>query len=249
MEATKVNDIKYQPPKGEFSPFADEDDYADRGRGWGLFGKTPKRQFWYKSSSAQYPVTIVGFEEYQSLNVLVIEFENGQLSCIHPSYLKEMQSGTFGRYAVSEESEGTEADAPAAAVRGEGADADESAPAKPKAKASAKEKGATKAAAPKKEKIELPTEKVKFSAKLKEFATKTNPFSDTDDEVLLFEEVVIAGETPLVLGDAWCGYSNTLKALGLEVGNVLSFEGKVVDKKFNKEIIYKVNNPSKIAVQ
>jgi hypothetical protein len=53
-------------------------------------------------------------------------------------------------------------------------------------------------------------------------------------------------EIPLVIGEAWCGYSNTLKALGLEVGNTMKFEGKVVDKKFNKEILYKLNNPSKI---
>jgi len=101
----------------------------------------------------------------------------------------------------------------------------------------------------KKEKLELPADKVKFTAKVKEFATKPNPFSDRDDEVLLFEEVAIVGDSPLVIGDAWCGYSNTLKGFGLEVGNVIAFEGKVVDKKFNKEILYKVNNPSKIVVQ
>ncbi|MFC5405978.1 hypothetical protein [Cohnella soli] len=248
MEATKVNDIKYHPPKGEYSPFADEDDYAERGRGWGLFGKTPKKLFWYKSATAQYQVTIVGFEEYQSLNVLVIEFENGKLSCIHPAFLKEMQNGTFGRYAASDESDATTGESSAAATSREvGEEADDNE--KPKAKATAKAKGATKAAAPKKEKVELPTDKVKFTAKLKEFATKANHFSDTDDEVLLLEDVTILGEAPLALGEAWCGYSNTLKALGLEVGNVLTFEGKVVDKKFNKEIIYKVNNPSKIVVQ
>jgi hypothetical protein len=84
---------------------------------------------------------------------------------------------------------------------------------------------------------------------VKEFATKPNPFSENDDEVILFEDVVVLGEAPLTIGEAWCGYSNTLKALGLEVGNNLEFDGKVVDKKFNKEILYKVNNPSKIVIK
>jgi hypothetical protein len=56
----------------------------------------------------------------------------------------------------------------------------------------------------------------------------------------------VLGDAPLHIGEAWCGYSNTLKGFGLEVGDIVEFDGKVVDKKFNKEILYKVNNPSKL---
>lgn len=246
MEVTKMNVIKYYAPKGEYITFASEEEYADKGRSWGLFAKSPKKQFWYKTASSQSLVTIKGYEEYKNLNVLVVEFEDGKLTCIHPSFLKEMQGGGFGKEQMSMEIEGVEdgerliteveATKKESKVK-EKAAVDKAAPKRPKEPKEKKEK---------KEKLELPLEKVKFTAKVKEFATKPNPFSDRDDEVILLEEVVITGELSLVIGDAWCGYSNTLKAIGLEEGDSIEFEGKVVDKKFNKEILYKVNNPSKI---
>lgn len=240
MEAIKQNSVRYYPPQDEYQTFDNEEDYAIMGRSWGLFGKAPKKQFWHKNKTTQSLVTIKGYQAYQNLNVLVIAFEDGNLSCIHPAYLKEMQSGNFGKELISEEIEETgarvlEPEAEQAEV--------------PVKKTKSAEKAAPKKAKEKKEKLELPLDKVKFSAKVKEFATKPNPFSDTEDEVILFEEVVVLSETPLVIGEAWCGYSNTLKALGLEAGNTMTFEGKVVDKKFNKEILYKLNNPSKITKQ
>ncbi|MCD9025375.1 hypothetical protein [Cohnella silvisoli] len=241
MEATKENGVNYYPPQDEYRTFEDDEDYAVKGRNWGLFGKAPKKQFWHKNSTTQSLVTIKGYQEYKVLCLLVIEFENGNLSCIHPSYLKEMQSGNFGKELVSEEVELTEGIS-SLSTEPE-ADITEAPPAR---KQKSAEKPAPKKQKEQKEKIDLPVDKVKFSAKVKEFATKPNPFSDNDDEVLLFEEVVILNDPPLAIGDAWCGYSNTLKALGLELGNMMEFEGKIVDKKFNKEIIYKVNNPSKI---
>ncbi|BBI34179.1 hypothetical protein [Cohnella abietis] len=237
MEATIINGIKYYPPQGDYTAFTDEDDYAEKGRSWGLFGKAPKQQFWYKNATSQSQVTLKGYEEYKNLCVLVVEFEDGNLTCIHPSYLKEMQSGSFGKVQLVEDE--------LEAVGSQAGELEEANPDAP-VKAKAASKSAPKKQKEKKEKLELPLEKVKFTAKVKEFATKPNPFSDNDDEVILLEDVVVLTEVPLVLGDAWCGYSNTLKALGLEEGNSLAFEGKVVDKKFNKEIIYKVNNPSKI---
>lgn len=238
MDAVNVNGVKYYPPQGEFVSFDNEEDYADKGRGWGLFGKAPKKQFWYKNGSVQRLVTIEGYQEYNNLCILVVAFEDGQLTCIHPSYLKEMQSSSFGKVLIVDENEGSDDTITPAAQD-----------AKPISESSTKEpkaKSAPKKAKEKKEKLELPPDKVKFSAKVKEFATKPNPFSDRDDEVILLEEVVIQSESTLVIGDAWCGYSNTLKAVGLEEGDSIAFEGKVVDKKFNKEILYKVNNPSKI---
>ena len=54
------------------------------------------------------------------------------------------------------------------------------------------------------------------------------------------------GENELEVGDAWCSYSKTLKKAELEEGNELEFDGKIVDKKFNKDIRFKINNPSKL---
>ncbi len=243
MATNKTNGMKYYPPQEDYIAFDNEEDYADKGRGWGLFAKTPKTNFWYKSASAQYQVSIKGYQEYGSMCVLVVEFEDGRLTSIHPSYLKEMQSGTFGKEVVGGETEDSDngATAEAGSAEGTGSGDEDGKPVKaPKAQKKPKEK---------KEKLDLPVDKVKFTAKVKEFTTKPNPFSDRDDEVLLLEEVAIVGDAPLAIGEAWCGYSNTLKGFGLEAGNVIAFEGKVVDKKFNKEILYKVNNPSKIVIQ
>jgi hypothetical protein len=196
------------------------------------------------------------------LNILIIEFEDGQLSSIHPSYLKEMQGGDFGRELVLEGTEEPGAAASAepdavleAAVEVEAAIAEDNASeaefTAPVVEAEPMEAPVSKKPKEKKaktEKIALPVDKVKMSAIVKEFASKPNPFSDNDDEVILLMDVAVVSESPLAIGDAWCGYSNTLKALGLEVGAKLEFEGKIVDKKFNKEILYKVNNPSKIII-
>ncbi|XID94779.1 hypothetical protein ACF3MZ_09775 [Paenibacillaceae bacterium WGS1546] len=241
MEANKFNGIKFYPPQEDYLAFDDDEDYAEMGRAWGMFGKTPKTRFWYKNAHTQVQVEIKGYQEFRNMSVLVVEFDGGQLSCIHPSYLKEMQSGTFGKEIAVDETDAAEIASAAAANADE---LDEDGAEKPAKAVKAKKKQAEK-----KPKLDLPADKVKFKAKVKEFATKPNPFADRDDEVLLLENVEIVGDSPLAVGEAWCGYSNTLKALGLEVGNELEFDGKIVDKKFNKEILYKVNNPSKITIK
>jgi hypothetical protein len=252
MAETNQSGTTYYPPQGEYTTFANEEDYAVKGREWGLFGKTSKKQFWYKNKSNQSTVAIKGYQEYKNLQILVIEFEDGQLSCIHPSFLKEMQSGTFFRELLSGETVGTEeVNAIVAEPESELVQPDEAVEQVDTVEKTVEEavEGAPKKTKEKKEKpkkLDLPVDKVKFSAAVKEFTTKPNPFSDNDDEVLLFADVIILSEPQLVVGDAWCGYSNTLKGLELEVGDLLEFEGKIVDKKFNKEILYKVNNPSKI---
>jgi hypothetical protein len=246
MEESKGNAVSYYPPTGDYYTFDSEEEYAVKGREWGLFGKAPKKQFWHRSKTTKSQVSIKGYQVYKSVNVLIIEFEDGNLSSIHPSYLKEMQSSNFGKEVIPVElveTEDTAEVAEAAEVAGivdisDGLTED---------KVAKKEEAAPKKQKETKEKIELPLDKVKFSARVKEFTTKPNPFSDNDDEILLLEDVIVASEPPLVIGDAWCGYSNTLKAFGLETGDSIVFEGKVVDKKFNKEIRYKVNNPSKLA--
>jgi hypothetical protein len=245
METSKGNGVSYYPPLGDYQIFESEEEYAVKGREWGLFGKAPKKQFWHRSKTAKSQVTIKGYHEYKSLIVLIIEFEDGNLSSIHPSYLKEMQSSNFGKEVIPEElAEST--DIADIVVSTEAAGIVDISDGLTEDKVPKKKEAAPKKQKETIEKIELPLDKVKFSAKVKEFTTKPNPFSDNDDEILLLEDVIVASEPPLIIGDAWCGYSNTLKAFGLEVGDSIAFEGKVVDKKFNKEIRYKVNNPSKL---
>lgn len=242
MDASKGNGVIYYPPLGDYHNFDSEEEYAVKGRDWGLFGKAPKKHFWHKNKKTQSQVAIKGYQVHKNLTVLIIEFEDGNRSSIHPSYLKEMQSSNFGKEVIPEEFTETVETVETAGIVdiSDGMIEDQ---------VTKKEKAAPKKQNEKKEtkeKIELPLDKVKFSARVKEFTTKPNPFSDNDDEILLLEEVIVVSEPPLVIGDAWCGYSNTLKAFGLEVGDSIAFEGKVVDKKFNKEILYKVNNPSKL---
>ncbi|WML39446.1 hypothetical protein RCG19_20040 [Neobacillus sp. OS1-2] len=252
----------YIPPKGDFEVFRDDDHYREKLKEWGLSSaKEAKREFWYKDRHVQRLVTIKGYETYGNsgeFNTLVIGFQDGQLSCIHPAYLKEMQQSSFGKESmltlgdkesvpVSERGTGKESVAAAAPVE---------------AKASSKKEKAAKAAKPKKEKIpklELPAEKVHFTAKVKQFALVYNPFNEENDEVVVLEEAQIVQEPPLELGFAWCSHSKTLKKFELAPGDVLEFDGKVAAKKLAKgkdvpeefiidvPVLYKVNNPSKIA--
>ncbi|SFJ23712.1 hypothetical protein SAMN02799624_03764 [Paenibacillus sp. UNC496MF] len=108
----------------------------------------------------------------------------------------------------------------------------------------AKEKPAKKRTS---SKPQLPEEKVKMTAVVKEFTTVPNHFAEEDDEVIVYEQVSIV-EPELELGDAWSSHSNTLKKLALEVGDTITFEAKVVAKKLTKHPVpYKINNPSKLA--
>ncbi|MBJ8193109.1 hypothetical protein JDS79_40945, partial [Bacillus cereus] len=59
-------------------------------------------------------------------------------------------------------------------------------------------------------KLELPEEKVKMTATVQEFTTVPNNFSDTEDEVIIYEAVAIT-DPPLEVGVAWSSHSATLK--------------------------------------
>lgn len=237
--------VHYIEPKGEFISISDEEDYLAKGLEWKLFtARSVKKELLYKSGSYQTHVKLVGYEQYGSgLDTIVVEFENGKLSCIHPAYLKEMQSSSFGKELLS----GPAATASITEVglveeKGTTDSAQLSEEPKPKGK---KEKSKSKKA-PAKPKLDLPADKVHFTATVKEFTAKMNHFTGEEDEVVLLENVKVTTDPELVIGDAWCGYSKTLKKAELEEGDTLEFDGKVVDKKYNKEILYKVNNPSKL---
>ncbi|MFB5197538.1 hypothetical protein COJ96_19160 [Bacillus sp. AFS073361] len=262
---------KYIPPKGDYESFRDNDHYKEKLKEWGLSSaREAKKEFWYKDRNYQRLVTIKGYETYgnaMDINTLVIEFQDGNLTCIHPAYLKEMQQSSFGKESLLtfDEKETPDKDGSPAEVNilGEVMTEDTSTAAEkpvkreaaPKA-AKAKEPKPKKAKAPK---LDLPVDKVHFTASVKQFALVYNPFNEENDEVVVLENVqVVSEENPLEVGLAWCSHSKTLKKFELAIGDELEFDGKVAAKKLGKgkdveeeflvdvPVLYKVNNPSKI---
>lgn len=238
VQNEKTDLIKYIPPKGEFTKFVSDEDYLEKGRFWGLFNKNPKHDFLFKGQDFQVNVKLVGYETYgvtDEYHTIIIEFEDGNLSCIHPAYLKEMQSPSFKKVYTVGESETKNVEEK-----------------KTETTTNSKEsisKATTKKKVEKKEEVSitLPTEKSHFNGTVKEFSTKYNHFNDSEEEIVIWENVAVKGDQDLLIGNAWCSLSKTLKAAELEVGKSYQFDGKVVDKKLNKEVKYKLNNPSKVA--
>ncbi|QIZ08036.1 hypothetical protein HFZ78_15935 [Priestia megaterium] len=259
---------KYIPPKGEYETFRDMDHYKEKLKEWGLSSaREAKKEFWYKDRNYQRQVTIKGYETYGSaldINTLVIEFQDGNLTCIHPAYLKEMQQSSFGKESLLTFDE-KETVAPELVT------VDESEPiiaeitSEPAGKPAKKEAAkAPKAKEPKPQKekapkLELPVDKVHFTANVKQFALVYNPFNEENDEVVVLENVqIVLEENPLEIGLAWCSHSKTLKKFELAIGDALEFDGKVAAKKLGKgkdvdeeflvavPVLYKINNPSKI---
>lgn len=240
----------YIAPKGHFNVFSDDlendERYIEKTREWGLNKKQIKTEFWYKGKDYKRKVKIKGYQvsgpfEY---NTAIVEFEDGNLSCIMPAYLKEMQGSNFGKEQVDQIKKVKSTNPRGKVVKGGIAKGEALI-----AKASAEDVPETfmeKKRTKKEEKIDLPTDKVHFRAKVKEFSTKFNHFADRDDEVILYEDVKVTGESSINVGEAWSGLSKKLEGLELQEGDLLEFDAKIVSKKFNKEILYKVNNPSKI---
>lgn len=248
---------QYIPPKGQYESFEDEAHYLEKVKEWGL---STKKEFWYKDRNQHCLVTIKGYEifgETAEYNTLVIEFQDGNLSCIHPAYLKEMQSSSFGKEVIIQTAYnpavGDTADPTVTTVKTE---ADHSPVEPPKLEKTAKKAKEKKEKQPK---LVLPEEKVHFTAKVKQFALSWNHFNEDNDEVVVFEDVRIEQDEPIEVGLVWGSHSKTLKKLELEPGQELEFDGKIVKKSLPKgkdvedeslllevTVAYKVNNPSKI---
>ncbi len=237
-----------------YQAFENEDELLDRCKEWGLLSDkaVKSKDYLYKGHNQQLSCRIIGFVDPFTA---VIAFDNEQKHCIHPAYLKEMQAGSFNQKLLSsaEETEIGGQSATPQEPRQQSAPAKEAA-ASPAAKAAADESPAAtanpappaKTAKSKSKKLTLPEEKVKMKAVVKEFATVPNHFTETDDEVIVYEPVSMI-EPELELGSAWSSHSATLKKLELAVGDAISFEAKVVAKKLTKHPVpYKINNPSKI---
>lgn len=272
-----------------YTPFENDEELIEKCQEWGLLsGKATKlKTFYYKGNGLNLPCTIIGFVDHMAA---VIQLDNEQKHCIHPSYLKEMQASSYNVRSVTgagaekgnepsvasntEVTPRTEAisvadplsdsnDIPSdlndmdideegshSGLKGDpdglveeyvGPQGGTSSEAKPKAKTASKAKSV---------KIDLPEGKVKMTAVVKEFTTVPNHFSDNDDEVIIYEEVAITEPEHVEIGEAWSSHSATMKKQELEVGDVLTFEAKMIKKKLTRNPVpYKINNPSKIQKQ
>jgi hypothetical protein len=277
-----------------YTALENEDELIEKCQEWGLLSEkaTKVKTFYYKGNGLNMPCTIVGFVDHMAA---VIQLDNDQKHCIHPSYLKEMQASGYnvknpvGAGTTKDKSNEpvattnleelpssdtaqdpvtdsysdkipsgmsdfdseldveTDDDDSSSALKGDpdglveeyvGPSNATGSAAKPKAKTAGKAKSI---------KIELPEGKVKMSAVVKEFTTVPNHFSDNDDEVIIYEAVTITEPEVIDVGEAWSSHSATIKKQELEVGDVLTFEAKIIKKKLTRNPVpYKINNPSKL---
>ncbi|MEK4004728.1 hypothetical protein [Paenibacillus sp. FSL H3-0333] len=244
--------------------FESEDERIERCKEWNLLpgSATRVKTYLYKRQGLTLPCEIIGFVDNQTV---VVQFENKQQHCIHPAYLKEMQTASFGQRAQAAADARSEDPAEAAGeaellenqpveeVRGEadaeGAGSADAAGGVTAAETAAPaEKPRKPAASKKKPALQLPEDKLKVTAVVKEFTTVPNHFSDNDDEVIIYDNVAIEGHE-LAIDEVWSSHSATLKKLELKEGDPVSFEAKIVAKKLSQHPVkYKINNPSKMKV-
>lgn len=244
--------------------FDSEDELIERCKEWNLLSSTATRvkTYQYKRQGLTLPCEIVGYVDPLTV---VIQFENKQQHCIHPAYLKEMQTAGFGQRASAAADAKAEdsQEAPAEAVSAENLpeelteqeapDAEAASveiPSAPGSEDSAETEAAVipqkKAASKKKPAVQLPEDKLSVTAVIKEFTTVPNHFSDNDDEVIIYEGIAVEGHD-LAIEEVWSSYSATLKKLELNVGDTVSFEAKIVAKKLTQHPVkYKINNPSRM---
>ncbi|CAM4208964.1 hypothetical protein L1N85_14185 [Paenibacillus alkaliterrae] len=230
-----------------YTAFGNEAEQIDKCKEWSLLSdKAVKtKAFYYKGNGMNLPCSIVG---YVDKITAVIKLDNEQLHCIHPSFLKEMQAANYGvKAAVSAEETTALEIVETAAKQEEPAPESEIHKADSLAESSATAQAEThKKGKGKKEKLQLPEEKVKMTATVQEFTTVPNNFSDNDDEVVIYEAASIL-EPAIEVGAAWSSHSATLKKLELATGDTITFEAKIVAKKLTKHPVpYKINNPAKI---
>ena len=272
--------------------FESEDERIERCKEWNLLpgSATRVKTYLYKRQGLTLPCEIVGFVDNQTV---VVQFENKQQHCIHPAYLKEMQTASFGQRAQAAADARSEDPAEAAgenaaeelrveddagvrdeadvedagsvgaaggaesaggAAKGDTAERSGSGSADAVEGVSAAETAAPAekprkpAASKKKPALQLPEDKLKITAVVKEFTTVPNHFSDNDDEVIIYDNVAIEGHE-LAIDEVWSSHSATLKKLELKEGDPVSFEAKIVAKKLTQHPVkYKINNPSKMKV-
>jgi hypothetical protein len=203
---------------GQYTAFENEQQAMDFCKVWGLLPQNATKQKVYKYKGQNMDVTCE-IIGFADLVYAVIQMGE-QLHNIHPSYLREMQNANYGK---GKPEEGDSIDSESIV--------DEE---------NVEEKKETA--------ITLQEGKVSVEATVSGFALVPNPFSKTDDEVVIFEQVSFLNENEtIVLESAWSSYSIALKKLELQAGDNLTFEAKLVAKKLNKHPVkYKINNAAKI---
>jgi hypothetical protein len=221
--------------------FDNETEQMDKCKEWGLLSEKASKikNYYYKGNGINIACSIIGYIDDLTA---VIEFDNKQQHCIHPSYLKEMQASSFSqRLSSGVEVEGTSPSVTVEPTIEQTAKKKDDVDSKDKPTPTEKSTKTTKSS-----KIELPVDKVKMSAIVQEFTTVPNHFADEDDEVVIYEAVMLV-DTETEIGVAWSSHSATVKKVGLEVGDRITFEAKIAKKKLTKHPVpYKINNPSKM---
>jgi hypothetical protein len=222
----------------QYTAFKSEDEAMDFCKDWGLLPQKAAKQkeYRYKGQNMDVACEIVG---YADLVFAVIQIGD-QLHNIHPSYLREMQTSQYGKGKPEEDGELLEPELEELAL-------EEKVEIKKPKSEDKKEKKPTEKPA-KEAPITLPEGKLSFDATISQFASVPNPFSDTDDEVIIFEPASFSFENEVVvLESAWTSHGTGMKKLELEIGDKLTFEAKIVAKKLNKHPVkYKLNNAAKI---
>jgi hypothetical protein len=228
----------------EYTAFENEAQAVEFCKVWGLLPQKASKQktYRYKGQNMDVECEIIG---YADLVFAVIKIGD-QLHNIHPSYLREMQTGQYGKGKLEEEGESVNAETET--VEAELFAAEDNVVDKKEKTAVIKDKKTTEKS-PKENPVALPEGKVNFEATISEFASVPNPFSDTDDEVIIFELAsFINGDETIVLESAWSSFSNAFKKIEPQLGDKFTFEAKIVAKKLNKHPVkYKINNAAKIA--
>lgn len=237
----------------QYTTFENEEQAVEFCKNWGLLPQkaTKQKLYKYKGQNMDVPCEIIG---YADLVFAVIQVGDN-LHNIHPSYLREMQTAQYGKIKPEEELEETAdyLDADSSLVASEIIDdldlavLTEFEDVKPAIKKASKEKKIVEKPA-KEVPLTFKDEKVSITATAAEFATVPNPFSDTDDEVIIFQQVsyLSDGET-ITLESAWSSHSNAFKKEAVQIGDQFTFEAKLVPKKLSKHPVkYKINNAAKI---
>lgn len=241
-----------------YIPFENEEDYRSKGVAWGLISekaKGLKKEFLYKGAAGETPAELVG---YLDSVFAVIRLTSGELHSIHPSFLKEMQAAKFvypTLLPVGESGgEPGSVDVPVHESTRETTDSGqpdgESAASASTTAASGKQKpssasGRSKAAESVKPPANLPDGKVKLTAIVERFDTRYDPFSESDQEIIVLAEVRWQPEAAEGF-KAWSSLSATLKKADLQVGDQVAMEGKLAARKLDGEVAVKINNAAKI---
>jgi len=227
-----------------YNAFEDEVAEIEQCKEWSLLSEkaSKTKPFFYKGNGLNLSCNIIGYVDNMTA---VIQFDNNQQHCIHPSYLKEMQTGNYGQRVSATVEEAIESETVELVIPPEET---EEVPIE-RAKLTTEKAKSTEPKAKKSktsQKLQLPEEKVKMIATVKECTTIPNHFSDNEDEVVIYEAVCIT-EPETEIGTAWSSHSATLKKMELEIGDTITFEAKIIRKKLtNHPVPYKINNPAKI---